>query len=210
MNGKTSKARFILFAGLLIVITALPTNPAAAKEPITYDFNKSLQDWNVQTDDSQPAYSLELQRDVSPLGCAPEGCIANGYANLKFSPSAAGVGAWIYLKVSSVPDNGREDVIVSFDAKNTGSGKMCALVAYADAHGPESASQFSEVISPKGPALDNNWQTYTFKTQVKTIEKGLIYIAVGLRSIPEMLNASDSATASIGFDNVTITNFQSP
>ncbi len=204
MNAKTRKTIFVWLASLLVLIAALPINSAAAKGPITYDFNKSLLDWTIQTDDIRPAYSFELRYDVSPLGCAPIGCLPNGYANLKFRPSSAGAGAWLVVKVPTELDNGTKNVVVSFDAKNTGSCYACELVAYSSAQEPVKATQFLGAISPKDPQLNDNWQNYTFNTQVKTVANGSIYIALGLRSIPEMLGARSSGTGSVGLDNVSI------
>src|SRR5438270_12971072 len=103
MNGKTRKTMFVWLASLLILITALPINSAAAKGLITYDFNKSLQDLGSRTDDANNQYSLTLQHDVSPLGCAPIACVPNGFANLKFTPASAGTGAWMMVKIPNAP-----------------------------------------------------------------------------------------------------------
>jgi hypothetical protein len=203
MNGKTRKLTLIWLASLAIVIAALPGSPVAAKNPTTFDFNKSLENWGSGADAANQ-YSLTLQHDVSPLGCAPIGCLPNGYANLKFTPASAGMGAWMIVKIPSVPTNGLENVMVSFDAKKTGKCNACELIAYVGAQEPLKAAHFVEALSPKDPPLNDNWQNYTYNTQIKTVEDGIVYLALGVRSIPEMRQAISSATGSVGFDNVTM------
>jgi hypothetical protein len=108
------------------------------------------------------------------------------------------------VKVQTVQGNAPENMVVSFDTTNTGKCISCELVAYSSAQEPARAADFLQVISPKDPQVNDNWQNYTFNTRVKTLRDGNIYVALGLRSIPEMFGGVESATGSIGIDNVSI------
>ena len=196
MNGKT---KMIWLAILLVFTMTLSARSAAAKGFIENDFSKTLGDLVIATDDIYQNVSLTLIKDEG----GPIGGLPNGYANLKFMPLKATTGVWMGVSIIN-PLGGVETVHVQFQAKNTGScvplkyiGQTCVPMVYIGAEPPTSASQFKSLVDPP---LDDTWQDYSYDNQVKTVENGKIYVAIGWHGGQAMVKT----VGSVGFDNLSI------
>jgi hypothetical protein len=192
----------VLFAVVAVLLTLTLALPAAAKGIYLYNFTESLKPFTASTNDANKRYSFEQQFEGNLLiGGAP-----NGYAAIKLVPYTAESAAWMIVYLEKGTGPGSEDLNISFDARDLGGCRSCALVAYVGDQAPVKSAQFTTVLSPKDPALAETWQTFSHKVTVKTAVETPMYVAIGWRTGSDMLKTMGA----VGFDNVCITMAPTP
>lgn len=196
-----------LIATTLAIAIGLAEQPAAAKELLFFDFEKSLAPFESVLDSAfkDGSFELRYQQEGYP------DVIPNRYANLKFTPSSATSTMWMGAGFEA---DGEEMVRLEFYAKDTGDCASCRPVVYVGTEKATEGAQFKVAEAVKEPnpdfiegtLLTEQWTLYKYSTVVKA--SGTVYVAVGWQAANP--TGHMPVTGSVGIDSLGLTIFPAP
>lgn len=210
------KTRLVMafVAAIAVLALVFPAAPAAAKNTIYINFEKTLSPFASMMN---PATGFAVVRTLGDNGCSDKG---QAYANLQTSSNGSYKVFWMG---ATFPAEDTEMIRLQLSARDTGNCATCTPVAFAGAIKPAWPGDFRPLAldSTDGPST-GGWLTYSFQNVVKT--NGSVFVGIGwsppnditkqfasqVRNESLLDNPSNFIKGSFGFDCIDLSIFPAP